>query len=245
MAELASDGSKSNEASISDAFGWACRDPKWINKLVLMGLIGLIPIVGPLQQAGWMLAALDNLRAGHREVPAPAFRYASRGGSLFLAGLIYGGVIFVVVYGGILFIAFGLAPTTSSQTGQSDGSSSQVSLLFFPAMLGWMGVVGLISVAAFLLVPLIIEFTERSGFGGAFNFPGFIRAARGNPTETLAAGGLALVCYFISGVGAYLCYVGVLFTVPYSLTVLAGVLFWYETKVRLGGLPARRSPPPS
>jgi hypothetical protein len=46
------------------------------------------------------------------------------------------------------------------------------------------------------------------------------------------------VTYFIAGTGSYLCYVGIIFTMPYSLTVLAGVLYWYERRVKPGTLPA-------
>jgi hypothetical protein len=105
-------------------------------------------------------------------------------------------------------------------------------------MFGWTGFFGLGLLGMFLLVPLIVEFTDRQGLTGAFNFGGFIRAIRDNPKETLAAGGLALITYLISGTGTYLCYVGIIFTMPYSLTVLAGVLHWYETRVRPGTLPA-------
>jgi hypothetical protein len=239
MAELAGGAPRSEQATVGDAFAWASHDRNWISKLILMGLIGLIPIVGPLQQIGWMLTALDNLRAGRHEVPPAAFRYASRGVWLFLAGLIYGLVVAVVFYGGFFAIAFGLTPTHSTQ--QPDhptGTTNQISLLFFPLVLGFMGFFGLVFLAAFVLVPLIIEFTDRTGFGGAFNFAGFIRAIRTSPRETLAAGGLALVSYFISGIGTYLCYIGLLFTAPYALTDLAGVLHWYETRVKPGTLPA-------
>ena len=80
-----------------------------------------------------MLAALDNLRVGRQEVPAASFRYASRGVWLFLAGLIYGLVMAVVFYGGFFAITFGLTPPAPERR------SSQVALLFFPLMLGWMG----------------------------------------------------------------------------------------------------------
>jgi len=220
MAELAGGAPRSEQATVGDAFAWASHDPGWIGKVILMGLIGLIPIVGPLQQAGWMLAALDNLRAGRHEVPPAAFRYASRGVWLFLAALVYAVVVGVVFYGGVFALAFGLSPGHSTQ--QSDGSTNQLSLVFFPLTFAFMGFFGLVFLASFVLVPLIIEFTDRTGFGGAFNFAGFARAIRTSPQETLAAGGLALVSYFISGIGTYLCYVGLLFTAPYALTVLAG-----------------------
>ena len=239
MAELAGGAPRSEQATIGDAFAWASHDPSWISKLILMGLIGLIPIVGAMQQIGWTLTALDNLRAGRHEVPPAAFRYASRGVWLFLAGLIYGLVVAVVFYGGFIAIVLGLPTHSAQQSGTSTGSTNQVSLLFFPLTFGWMGLFGLVFLASFALVPLIIEFTDRTGFGGAFNFAGFLRAIQSSPKETLAAGGLALVSYFISGIGTYLCYVGLLFTAPYALTVLAGVLHWYETRVKPGTLPAR------
>ena len=89
MAELTGGVPRSDEFAIGDAFSWASRDPGWVGKLLLMGLIGLIPIVGGLQLAGWMLAALDNLRAGRQEVPPAGFRYAGRGAWLFLALLTF------------------------------------------------------------------------------------------------------------------------------------------------------------
>ena len=68
-----------------------------------------------------------------------------------------------------------------------------------------MGFVGLLFLAIFVLVPLIIEFTDRRGLGGAFNFGGFIRAIRANPKETLAAGGLGagLALSFARGLGEF------------------------------------------
>src|SRR2546430_13054209 len=64
-----------------------------------MGLIGRIRIVGGLQLTGWMLAMLDNLRAGRQEIPPAGFRYATRGVWLWLAGVIYGLIFVFVFYG--------------------------------------------------------------------------------------------------------------------------------------------------
>jgi hypothetical protein len=238
MAELTGGVSRPHEVSLGDAFGWASRDPDWISKLLLMGLIGLIPVVGALQLSGWTLASLDNLRAGRYEVPAAAFRYATRGAWLFLAGFIYAIAFAIIFYGGFFAIFFALTPAGSTTAAQQTSSSSPTPLFFFPLMFGYMGFFGLFFLGIWILVPLIIEFTDRTGLAGAFNFGGFIRAIRTNPMETLAASGLALVTYFIAGTGSYLCYVGIIFTMPYSLTVLAGVLYWYERRVKPGTLPA-------
>src|SRR2546430_4396845 len=96
MAELTG-GVAQPEPSVGDAFGWVARDPEWIGKTLIMGLIGLIPIVGGLQLTGWMLAMLDNLRAGRQEIPPAGLRYATRGVRLWLAGGNYG-LIFVFLF---------------------------------------------------------------------------------------------------------------------------------------------------
>jgi hypothetical protein len=204
-----------------------------------MGLIGLIPIVGGLQQTGWLLASLDNLRSGRNEVPPAGFRYATRGVWLFLAGLVYGFIFVLLFYGSffLLIAAMGGFSQTSGQT-ESGSSSHALSLLFFPLSFVYFGVIGLVGLAVWIFVPLVIEFADRRKFAGAFDVPGFFRALAANPRESLAAGGLSLVAYLISGIGTYLCYVGIIFTAPYALTVLAGVLRWYEVKAKPGTLPA-------
>ena len=237
MAELTGGVATPAEQSIGDAFGWALKDPEWVSKLLLMGLIGLIPIVGGLQQLGWMLAALDNLRAGRSQVPPAGFRYATRGVWLFLAALIYGFVILIVIYGSLALLVFALGGFSQTQPPSESGSTNQVSLLFFPLAFAYFGVIGLVSLVLWIFVPLVIEFTDRKGLAGAFDIAGFFRAISTSPKETLAAAGLSLVAYLISGLGTYLCYIGIIFTFPYALTVLAGVLRWYETRAKPGTLP--------
>ena len=96
---------------------------------------------------------------------------------------------------------------------------------------------GLIIIALYVFIPPLILYTDRTGLGGAFNIAGFVHAIRTSPSESVAAAAMALVSYFISGLGSYLCYVGILFTVPYSLAILAGVLRWYEVNAKPGALP--------
>jgi hypothetical protein len=227
------------ESSLGEAFSWPMRDPEWLPKILLMGLIALIPILGWLQLLGWMLAALDNLRAGHQYLPPAAFRYAGRGVWLFVASLIYGVAALVLFYGvlGLMVVAIiGVSPP-STGTGNASGTSAAFPLVMFPLMFGSVAVMGLVVLVLYLFVPLVILFTDRAGLGGAFNFVAFIRALRLSPKETFAAGAISLVAYLISGLGAYLCYVGLLFTIPYSLAVLAGALRWYEVKAKPGVLP--------
>lgn len=225
----------SPDTSLGDAFAWPMRDPEWLGKLALMGLISLIPIVGWLQLVGWMLTCLDNLRRGYQVLPPADFRYASRGVFLFLASLLWGLIAAIVIYGtmGALFIGvFALNPPTNGQNG-----SPAFPLIFLPLWFGTIALFGAVSLVLYAFVPVVVQFTDRTGFGGAFNVAGFVHAVQTSPRETALAGVLSVVAYFISGLGTYLCYVGIIFTIPYSMALLAGVLRWYEVNARPGTLP--------
>ena len=54
---------------VGDAFVWPFRDPRWAEKIVIIGLIGLIPIVGGINTLGWLLATVDRLRSGEEQLP--------------------------------------------------------------------------------------------------------------------------------------------------------------------------------
>src|SRR6266851_6645389 len=74
--------------SAGDAFVFPFHDPQWVGKIVVQALILIIPIVGLIALAGWMLMTLDNLRAGRQEL-APAGFHLNRGISLFGVWFLY------------------------------------------------------------------------------------------------------------------------------------------------------------
>ena len=73
----------------TDAFVWVVRDPQWAGKLAIIALILLVPIAGQINGLGWMLAALDRLRAGEETLPPANFGYLGRGSRLFVVQLVY------------------------------------------------------------------------------------------------------------------------------------------------------------
>jgi uncharacterized protein DUF4013 len=238
VAELTAGSGEPPPPNVGDAFGWAARDPEWIGKVLLMGLIGIIPIVGGLQQTGWLLTMLDNLRAGRYEVPPAGFRYATRGVWLWLAGLIYGLIFGVVLYGVVIVFVVVVAALGGFNSGDHGTNANPWALLLFPLFFVWFGIIGVVSLAVWIFVPAVIEFTDRKGLAGAFDIPGIFGAVRADPSRNLAAAGLTFVAYFIAGLGTYACWVGVIFTAPYALTVVAAVLRWYEVSVKPDALPA-------
>ena len=92
---------------------WFTTTPQWVTRVVVTGLIGLIPIVGAINLLGWTLEAADMVRGGWKELPAPGFRYLERGAAPFVVSLVYGVVLFVVV--GILALTAVLLVTTGDR----------------------------------------------------------------------------------------------------------------------------------
>src|SRR5579859_3017699 len=81
--------------SVSDAFGLPFRDSQWFSKTAIQGLITIIPIVGWISLAGWVLLTLDNYKAGRYELASPGF-HLERGLPLFGVLFVYGLVIGIV-----------------------------------------------------------------------------------------------------------------------------------------------------
>jgi hypothetical protein len=76
---------------------WFTSTPDWVTRVLVTGLIGLIPIVGAINLLGWTLEATDMVRGGWKELPTPGFRYLERGAAPFVVSLIYSVVVFMVV----------------------------------------------------------------------------------------------------------------------------------------------------
>jgi hypothetical protein len=219
----------------SDAFGWPMRDPRWISKVLLMGLITLIPIVGQIVLLGWMLASLDNLRAGRYELPEAGFSYIGRGFSLWVVELVYG-LIIALVFVVVLIVGGGLAAAGSS-SGGSPALSALSGLVF---AVGYLAAF-VIAVCYALLRPVIILRTDLGGIGGGLNVAEVIADARRLLGPTLLAGLLTYVAFLIAGVGAILCGIGIILTAAYGYSVVAGVVRYYEQQ--LSGQGAAPQPP--
>jgi hypothetical protein len=93
---------------------WFTSSPEWFTRVVVTGLIGLIPIVGAINLLGWTLEAADMVRGGWRELPVPGFRYLERGAAPFVVSLVYG-VVLLMVVGVLVFFVVLLA--TSGERG--------------------------------------------------------------------------------------------------------------------------------
>lgn len=195
-----------------DAFGFPFRDPGWLGKILIQGLILIIPIVGLIAAAGWMLMTFDNLRAGRQEL-APAGFHLSRGIGLFGAWLIY--AVVLAIPGAILNgIGSGMDANGGYHGGPFVGFGS---LLNFAAQL-----------LLYFLLPSIIVMTYHHGFSGGLNVQGVWQLATSNLNNSIIAGLMMFLAGIVAALGIIACCIGVLFTGAYAAAVMTGVASWFE-----------------
>ena len=188
-----------------------------------MSLIALIPFVGSMALAGWVLTAADGMHEGVATVP-PAGFYLRRGARLYFVAFVWGVLVAAVIY--VAVFAF-LA--VFFQASVSAGAE------FFIAFGGWFAFVLLLGVAthvAFVfIVPGAVEADERGAIRGLNPIPAISGVFR-HPKDALLAALITYLAWIIAGLGASLCYVGILLTLGYGAMVFAGVLYVYERNTK-------------
>ena len=209
-----------------EAFAWPARDPGWIGKLIVMGLIGIIPIVGQMTLIGWTLGSLDNLRAGRYELAPAGFAQLGRGARVFLVQLIYAvpiGVVAALFYiPGVIIASAGNGTAAAGLGALLTGIGS---LLIFAASLGLA-----------YLQPILILRTDQGGVAAGLDFAAVFARLRAEPLKTLLAALLMYVAQLIGGLGFIVCLIGAIFTVPYGYAIVSAVLRVYEQQLSPAGV---------
>src|SRR6185295_16530788 len=136
--------------SVADSFGWPLQDPGWTSKILVQGLITIIPIIGWIATLGWFAITMDNYRAGRKEL-APYGFHLERGIWLFLVYFIYS----------IVFSLPGIILSAAAGSADNNALASLGSLINF-----------VLRLALNFLTPAIILQTYRNGISGGFDFNG-------------------------------------------------------------------------
>ena len=186
--------------SVGDGFAWPFRDPAWPGKMLVQGLIAIIPIVGWIAMTGWLMLAFENARSGRNELP-PAGFHLERGIAIFGIFLIYGIVLSIPA---IIVWTAGAIASGHSQSPFNAGSPL-ISLAY------------LLSTAASLflrfLSPSLIVNTYHGGFAGGMDVVRVWRLAVANVGNSVIG---------------FACCIGFIFTIPYENVITAAAAAWFE-----------------
>ncbi len=152
---------------------WFTGTPDWVSRVLVTGLIGLIPIVGAINLLGWTLEATDMVRGGWKELPSPGFRYLERGAAPFIVSLVYGVVVLTIV--GVLALITVLLATRGD---------SRVTLAIVPGVLIFLIVFGWWLASLYLFAALITA-SDKLGIAKAIDPRRLYALARANHDVSL------------------------------------------------------------
>lgn len=213
---------------------WFTTTPEWTTRVLITGLIGLIPIVGAINMLGWTLGATDMYRNRWKELPPAGFQHLERGVAPFLVGLVYGVVLFIVI-GMLAFFTVLLAT--------SGGVRIAVAILF--AVLILLIVVAWWLVWLYLGAALLIA-SDKLGIGKALDPRRLFALARANHdvslhvaliygAATIAFGAITAVVGVIIPFGGLVVAVGL--PAVYAILVPSFAAFRLEPEPRAAQLP--------
>jgi len=206
----------------AEAFAWPFRDPDWAGKILLMGLILVIPFVGAINGLGWMLAALDRLRAGEERLPPANFDHVGRGFRLFIVLLVYGLVVALIA--SVVYV-----PAVLILASQGHGSiNPALFTLGSGLLLVFFSFVSLASMALTFAEPAIVLAFDRGGIAGGLRVTEVLSRARRSLVNTLIAGLMLIAAGIVGELGLIVCFIGIFFTSAYALAMQAWIIHSFE-----------------
>jgi len=190
------------------AFSFVFDDPDWIKKIVIGGLIMLIPILGVFIVMGYALAVARNVIQS-KEPTLPEW---SDFGQMLIDGFFTWLISIVYILPLFVVACIIMAPATVLN---NDTLSSLATCCF-----SLIAVVYSFAMSLFFLPAALTRYAANGDMMSAFKFSEILALTRPNLMVFLMALLIAIVASFIGGLGGIACGVGALFTTFYSYCVM-------------------------
>jgi hypothetical protein len=194
------------------AFTFVFEDKNWVTKLLIGGILSLIPIVN-FVAIGYGLKVLKNVAQGV-EQPLPEW---SDFGDYFIQGLVsfLGGLVWAIP-AIVLSMVIGFFSAITGYEGDPQSAAAPIWLCVtsLSCLSGLYGLfLGVVTPAA------ITQYAVSGEFGAMFRFGKIFKYITSNLGPYIIALLLGLVAAFIAGFGFILCVIGVVFTAFWAMLV--------------------------
>ncbi len=200
---------------IGSSFSYMFQDDDWIKKILIGGVVGVIPIVN-FAAIGYMIQIIRNVREG-QELPLPEW---DEFGKYFVDGL-WVFLIFLVWMIPIIVVAClqGIGSAAlSDASSDAAGALGIISACFTCVIVLWGLVIAAVSPA------IMVRFAEIGEFMAGFQFSELADIIRANVGNYIIVILLMWVAGLIASFGVILCFIGVIFTQFWSYLVTGNLL---------------------
>ncbi len=190
------------------------KDPEWLKKCAISGLILLIPIAGALNLMGWMKAVYERAKAGDQTLPEPGLEYIGAGWALFLA--ILPPLLVVFVWNILVMILSAMDLRAAAGIGQLIGFLLQlgISLVVVPAL-------------------MYRHVVHGKGLADAFDFPDITRVITTNSGAFVNFALVAFLANLIGSLGFVACCIGGIVSLPFGSAITGNNLRAFEQQTGL------------
>ena len=201
------------------AFSYVFEDKDWLSKLLIAGLISLIPIVGQFYLVGWMVEIIRRVKAGRKDIlPTTHFSYfLTLGLKSFVVSLVY--MLPVIIVSAII--------SAFSASKSYDNGTFRIVI----STTGFFGNLIYLLVQIFCLFLSsygYIKLAETDQIKSCLDFKDAFNTMKENLSDFVIVELLMVVAGIIGFLGIILCFVGLIFTMPYALAMdgfLLGILW--------------------
>lgn len=221
---------------IGKSFGFMFKDENWITRILIGGLLGLVPILNFVIY-GYMLEVIKNV-SEDRELPLPTWEDFGgkfmKGLMVVIAGFIYSLPLIVlwIIYFVVMMVVGGTASSSGEMSDAGGGAFAICTIAFY-----CIAFIYSIIVYMFLMYPGLMRYADSGEFGTFFKFGENFRLATANLGQYIVMLLVMLVAALAAAiVGSIACGIGVIFTSFWTLLV-SGHLFgqyWKQNKQVVG-----------
>lgn len=219
---------------VGRSISYVFEDSDWLKKVLIGGVLAIIPIFGALVIFGYWIRIAVNVSNGY-ELPLPEWN--DFGGD-FIRGL--KATVAVFVWAVPLIVLFGCGSIPLAVLGSS--SNGGLSALGTLLSIAFWGIGALFGLALLFVAPVVIgRVVLRDSVSAAFDYNTIIDEARANAVPLLVIVGMSIVLRFVAGFGIILCGVGILFTSFLAFVMMSHLYGQLWRQLGAGAVPAEQT----
>jgi hypothetical protein len=205
---------------IGRSFTYMFEDQDWLKKILIGGVVNLIPIVN-FAGTGYFIEALKNTAEG-RELPLP--EWGEDFGGKFMKGLMTGiaGFLYALPIMIVMGIIIGLTAAIGAAVSDEDTATTVAAIC---PMIGYCLMFVYMILLMLILPAATVRYALTGQFGAFFRFGEIIALIKANIGGYIIALLVALVAGLIAQiVGGIACGIGIFFTLMWGMLVGANLL---------------------